>query len=113
MADCKHTPDYQAALDAAYRTVDALGGTFDRSSEWDRGYDEAIRLALSAIGMLGGRDADLVRADMLNALREIADSHIPDQPAPHAGDDLAWAQQHVARLHFLARRVIARTTGAA
>lgn len=40
--------------------------------------------------------------NMRAALQEIADSHIPDQPAAAGGDDLVWAQRHVGKLRGIA-----------
>lgn len=38
----------------------------------------------------------------LQALDEISNSHIPDCPAHYAGDELSWAQRHVATLRRMA-----------
>jgi len=51
------------------------------------------------------------RAELLAALRKIDEAHIPDCPAHFAGDELEWAQRHVARLRGIARAAIAKATG--
>lgn len=47
-------------LDRAWRAVDALGGTHQMQSDYQRGYghgyDQALKLACEAIENLGGRD---------------------------------------------------------
>lgn len=40
------------------------------------------------------------------ALEEIAGSSIPDQPASASGDELSWAQRHVARLRGIAAKAL-------
>lgn len=49
----------------------------------------------------------------VEALQEIADSHIPDQPAASPGDELYWAQRHVGTLRGIAQRAIAKAKGKA
>jgi len=48
--------------------------------------------------------AELIAAApaMLTALRQIADMHIPDQPAAIDESELAWAQRHVGTLRRIA-----------
>ena len=67
-----------------------------------------IRIAYPGASGYALEAADAIDT-MLAALNEIAASGIPDQPASAAGDDLAWAQQHVARL----RRIALNAMGAA
>jgi hypothetical protein len=40
------------------------------------------------------------------ALRQIAESHIPDQPASSDVDELTWAKRHVARLRLIATKAM-------
>jgi len=80
------TPDYQAALDAAWRAVDALGGTFDENDLGEVRYADALEDACRAIKKLGARDPDVVRADLLEALKAILSE---DTVSVHVGYDNA------------------------
>jgi hypothetical protein len=57
------------------------------------------------------REAEAVTIGFLAALQEIADSHIPDQPAHDAGDELSWAQRHVGKLRGIALLALRRARG--
>jgi len=46
----------EVALDMAWRVVDALGGTFDKSDPRSCGYDEALGNACDAISKLGAME---------------------------------------------------------
>jgi hypothetical protein len=54
-----------------------------------------------------------VNAELLAALKAIADYHIPDCPTHFTGDELAWAQRQHGHLRGLARAAIANATGEA
>ena len=54
-----------------------------------------------------------VNAELLAALKAIADYHIPDCPTHFTGDELAWAQRQHGHLRRLARDAIAKATGGA
>lgn len=43
-------------IDAAFRAVDALGGTFDKWDPYQCGYDDALMAAAKALDELGGMD---------------------------------------------------------
>lgn len=45
-------------------------------------------------------------AELRNALSIIAEASIPDQPATDPGDQLSWAQQHVAKLRRIAQEAL-------
>ena len=45
-------------------------------------------------------------AALVEALREISESHIPSMPMTAADDELAWAQKHVAHLRRIALKAI-------
>jgi len=85
---------------------DHLYGSRNR---WNAGGGQRIVDCLNA---MAGID-DPVHA--LSVLREglafIRDAHIPDQPADAAGDELVWAQRHVAKLRSEARALLSRIGG--
>lgn len=126
-----------------WAAVNVLGGYFDPADERAAGYDAALGDALAAIEKLPDFSAqqkrDRDQSDLVDrllhdpdrgntamcseaaatitaleaALREIADSHIPSQPATSAGDDLVWAQRHVGRLRGIALAALKSATGEA
>lgn len=59
--------------------------------------------AATRITTLEAREAELVEA-----LQEIADRHIPDQPAACGGDELEWAIRQYRALRSLARATLAK-----
>lgn len=70
----------------------------------ERALDEALVIA-------GEPEATKVQRGMVEALQEIADSHIPDQPAAFGGmDDATWAKRHVGRLRGVALAAILKAT---
>lgn len=48
---------------------------------------------------------------LLEALEEIADAHVPSQPAAMNMPELDWVNMHVATLRRIARRAIATAKG--
>lgn len=50
--------------------------------------------------------AEASAAKMEAALRDIAEYHIPDQPAAYGGDELSWAQRQHAHLRRIARAAL-------
>jgi hypothetical protein len=64
-----------------------------------------LRLALGEAAAALRASAERERV-MREALDEIDGAHIPDCPAHFAGDELEWAQRHVARLRQIARAAL-------
>lgn len=50
-------------------------------------------------------------AALVEALVEISDRHIPDQPAAYGGDEADWAQRQHTALRSIARAALARVKG--
>lgn len=85
------------------------------SPKWPQSVVEAVESArrnhliilLDGDAVEAGRHALQEQIEALTAvLQEIADAHIPDQPASAAGDELSWAQRHVGKLRGLAMAAI-------
>ena len=92
----REVTDLLAALDAA----NAMVRERDESVfAWTDLYRRAEARALAAEA-----ERDRLRA----ALEEIADSHIPDQPAAAGGDELSWCQRQYGKLRLIADHALAQ-----
>ena len=73
--------------------------------------DNAERIVACVNAMAGINDPVHAMSVLREGLAFIRDAHIPDQPAAAAGDELAWAQRHVAKLRSEARALLSRMGG--
>ena len=64
-------------------------------------YDAGYKVGLAKGEALRARVAELE-----SALAEIAERHIPDQPAAYGGDELDWAQRQHTSLRVIARKAL-------
>jgi hypothetical protein len=68
---------------------------------------KAVEAQIAAITATPAPDV----SGLLEALREISDRHIPDQPAAYGGDEADWAQRQHTALRAIARAALARWEG--
>ena len=90
----------------AYRAVDACGGAYT-PEEVARGWAAGHKTALDAACEAVAKPYALMN-ELLEALQEIADAHLPSQPAASGLDDLSWAMRHIGRLRGIAMAAVAK-----
>jgi hypothetical protein len=108
-------------LDLAWAEVNGLGGYPVSGDKRSEGYCEALDDVLAILTKHGATPAawdagwtipDEAGNPLIDALQEIADSHIPDQPGDSAGDELVWAQRHVGKLRGIALNALRKARAA-